>query len=482
MTTRASTLSFAFFSLMVCVAASPAAEDFSEALRREAAEYSARLRQAGEELNRARDRISLEKAPLLAELRATEDRLIALEHETSKLSTGQEEGGANKRRLLREIDELRRNNSYLAAQGQDGLKALHDGLMPGEDPLVAGRLQELERRMEEGASGPAGPVAMDAVDFLLDRTRRRLGGSMAAGRAMNTTDNQVLEGTFAFAGPEVFFKPAGGGPAGAVRVREGSRQPVYYPLAQWQASDATAFFEGKKSVMIADASGGKAMRLQQTSGTLLEHVDKGGKVAYAIILVGFVALFLILQKTYDVFRFAADTPARVEGLLRAVGKGARAEAETALGGLRPVTRELFAEGLKNLDAPRVILEDRLESLLLAYRLKLERRLPLLAVIATAAPLMGLLGTVVGMVRTFSLITVFGTGNAGKLSSGISEVLVATELGLAVAIPTLVIHGFLANRAHKHLSLQERHALEFVTAVEVARPVKGRAAEAEETGV
>ena len=98
----------------------------------------------------------------------------------------------------------------------------------------------------------------------------------------------------------------------------------------------------------------------------------------------------------------------------------------------------------------------------------ERRLPLLAVIATAAPLMGLLGTVVGMVKTFALITVFGTGNAGKLASGISQVLVATELGLIVAIPTLIAHGFLAQRIHRNLSLLERYALEFVTATDDAR--------------
>ena len=110
-------------------------------------------------------------------------------------------------------------------------------------------------------------------------------------------------------------------------------------------------------------------------------------------------------------------------------------------------------------------------MLLRQRLHFERRLPLLAVIATAAPLMGLLGTVVGMVKTFALITVFGTGNAGKLASGISEVLVATELGLVVAIPTLIAHGFLSQRIQKNLSLLERYALEFVTAAETARTAK-----------
>lgn len=457
------------------------AEDFNETLKREAADYTNRLRQAAEELNHTRDRIAREKAPMLAELRATEDRVIALEHETSRLSTGQEESGTEKRRLLHEISELRRNHAYLTTLAGDGLKTVGDSLAPGEDPFVGGRLQELQQQLDEAAGGAGGPVAMDAAMFLLERTRRVLGGNFAVGHAMNTVNNEMVAGTFAFAGPEVFFRPASGGSAGAVRVREGSRQPVYYPLAKWGATDAAAFFEGRTGLIIADASGGKAMRLEQNHGTVLDHVNKGGKVAYAIIVVGFVALLLILQKTYDVFRFAADSPARVAGVLKAVGTNARAKAQAALAGLRPVTRELFEVGMRNLDEPREILEERLESTLLAQRLQLERRLPLLAVIATAAPLMGLLGTVVGMVRTFSLITVFGTGNAGRLSSGISEVLVATELGLTVAIPTLVIHGFLANRAHKHLSLQEQHALEFVTAVEVSRSNKGRERTAEGVG-
>ena len=89
--------------------------------------------------------------------------------------------------------------------------------------------------------------------------------------------------------------------------------------------------------------------------------------------------------------------------------------------------------------------------------------------------MGLLGTVVGMVKTFALITVFGTGNAGKLASGISEVLVATELGLSVAIPTLVAHGFLSQRIHKNLATLERYALEFVTAAKSEKEEEKRSA-------
>jgi biopolymer transport protein ExbB len=257
-----------------------------------------------------------------------------------------------------------------------------------------------------------------------------------------------------------------------VRPREGSKYPVSYALASWREPDATAFFAGQPGLMAADASGGKALRLKETTGTVWEHIRKGGLVAFGIVGVGVLAALMILQKIRDLRQMAVDAPAKVEACLKLVAAGSPAEAEKAVNHLQRTTRELFLVGLRHAHQPANILEERLQAVLLEQRLYYERRLPLLAVIATAAPLMGLLGTVVGMVKTFALITVFGTGNAGKLSSGISEVLVATELGLAVAIPTLVAHGFLAHRIQRNLSTLERYALQFTTAVGTAKAALG----------
>jgi len=163
-----------------------------------------------------------------------------------------------------------------------------------------------------------------------------------------------------------------------------------------------------------------------------------------------------------------DTPSAIRDCLAKVASGQRLEAEKAVKALKPAVRELYTVGLQFTASPKEVLEEHLQSVLLRQRLHFERRLSLLSVIATAAPLMGLLGTVVGMVKTFALITVFGTGNAGKLASGISEVLIATELGLVVAIPTLIAHGFLAHRIQRNLSLLEKNALDFVTAAEASK--------------
>jgi biopolymer transport protein ExbB len=196
-----------------------------------------------------------------------------------------------------------------------------------------------------------------------------------------------------------------------------------------------------------------------------QHIQKGGVVSYAILGVGALALLMTLQKLRDLSQMAVSSPEEVEACLAALVAGKQGEAEHAVGRLAATTRELYEAGLRYLGRPKELLEEHLVAVLLRQRLHFERWLPLLAVIATAAPLMGLLGTVTGMVRTFALITVFGTGNAGKLASGISEVLVSTELGLMVAIPTLVAHGFLSYRIQKNLSLLERYAAEFVTAAQ-----------------
>jgi biopolymer transport protein ExbB len=88
-------------------------------------------------------------------------------------------------------------------------------------------------------------------------------------------------------------------------------------------------------------------------------------------------------------------------------------------------------------------------------------LPFVAICATSAPLLGLLGTVTGIMNTFSLMTVFGTGDPKTLSSGISEALITTEYGLIVAIPSLLLHAFLSRRARRVLDEMEQVAIAFL---------------------
>lgn len=443
------------------------AEPFDEVVARASLEYNDRLKKATDELNQTRERVATEKAPLLKQLRAAEDRILAAQIATTRLETAKENASEQRRVLLKDLDAVRKNTSYISTLSRDSLKAAFEALAPGEDQFAGERFEALHQRFEAAVSAGASTASVEAVEFLVGRTQQALGGYTAQGSSMMADTNQVLKGTFAFVGPETFFR-AENGKAGTVRPRSEAKYPITYPLAIWKTEESSAFFEGRVGAIPADVSGGKALRLQETQGTALEHISKGGVVAYAIVVVGLVALLMIIHKVRDVARMGVDTPESVQRFLQIVSQGEPAEARHALTQLKPMTKEVFSIGLQYREQPKIVLEEHLQAVLLRQRLHFERRLPLLAVIATAAPLMGLLGTVVGMVKTFALITVFGTGNAAKLSSGISEVLVATELGLTVAIPTLVAHGFLAHRIQKNLSLLERYALQFVTANDAAR--------------
>ena len=107
---------------------------------------------------------------------------------------------------------------------------------------------------------------------------------------------------------------------------------------------------------------------------------------------------------------------------------------------------------------REVLESILQEAVLHELPSLQRGLAVLAVMGAVAPLLGLLGTVTGMIETFRIITVFGTGDPKLMSGGISEALVTTELGLAVAIPIMLLHTLLSRRADHILGDMEKQAV------------------------
>lgn len=446
-----------------------AAESLDDAIRQATREYAQRLEKATGELNATRTKIAAEERPLTEATTALQDRIMALERELAQLEAGQARAGENLGRSQREQETLKRNLSYISGQSLDALKGLADSLLPGETLLLNDRLKELQNKFEDPTHPVETPVALEAAGLSLTRLTQAMGGYTAPGSSLAGDDNRVLKGTYLFLGPEAYFRSETGDVFGTLRPREGGGlYPVTYALPGWKKEQADLLIQGQLAVVLSDSSGGKALNLRETRGNLLKHIHKGGLVAYLIVGVGALSLVIIILKLVDVSQLKVDEPSRVRAVLALVAAGKNAEAAAAVQGLSTTTRELFSTGLQHTDKSKEALEEYLLAVIQQQRLHFERRLPLLTVIATASPLMGLLGTVMGMIKTFALITVFGTGNAAKLSSGISEVLVTTELGLAVAIPTLVIHGFLAHRIQKDLALLERYAFEFVAAAEAGR--------------
>jgi biopolymer transport protein ExbB len=120
--------------------------------------------------------------------------------------------------------------------------------------------------------------------------------------------------------------------------------------------------------------------------------------------------------------------------------------------------------VEHLGEPRELIEEIMYETVLTTRLKVNRLLPFIAICAASAPLLGLLGTVTGIINTFKIITEFGTGDVKNLSGGISEALITTKFGLIVAIPSLLLHAFLSRKARNVIGEMERAAVAFVNQV------------------
>ena len=144
-------------------------------------------------------------------------------------------------------------------------------------------------------------------------------------------------------------------------------------------------------------------------------------------------------------------------------KGLASAIALAKGGRGAVARVMKA-GLDKAGAPADIFEESLHEAALAELPGLERFLSTIAVLATVAPLLGLLGTVTGMISAFDTITAYGTSDPRLLSGGISEALVTTEIGLVIAIPVLLVHGFLSAKVDRITSDLEQASSRVIAAV------------------
>jgi len=192
-----------------------------------------------------------------------------------------------------------------------------------------------------------------------------------------------------------------------------------------------------------DPSRGQLLGLLVQSPSLTERIAQGKVVGYVIITLGIFGLIIALWRLFAL----SATGAKV----RSQAKNLNQLGNNPLGRVLKVQQE-------NPQADTEELELKLAEAILKETPKFNMMLPLLKIIAVVAPLLGLLGTVTGMIITFQAITLYGAGDPKLMAGGISTALVTTVLGLVVAIPTVFLHTVVASRA-KRLSqvLQEEAA-------------------------
>lgn len=207
------------------------------------------------------------------------------------------------------------------------------------------------------------------------------------------------------------------------RIAELVRQP---PYRFTETADELSYASGPDWVQFGiDPSRGTLIEALVKEPDMVERIHFGGIVGYIIIGVGALSLLLALEKILTLFLTRTKVKAQIKS--------------TTINTNNPLGRVLAVRE-KNKKMDPEALELKLAEAIIKERPKLERFIPLLKIIAVAAPLLGLLGTVIGMILTFQSITLFGTGDPKLMAGGISQALITTVLGLLVAIPTVFLHS------------------------------------------
>mgnify|MGYP001820222372 FL=1 len=194
---------------------------------------------------------------------------------------------------------------------------------------------------------------------------------------------------------------------------------------------------------------------------MLELVKAGGWLMLPILICSVLALAIIIQRFYTLRR------SRVlpDGALQAVYGQYKAGNLTSeyINSLREKSplEQVLAAALMNRNQPRAVMKEAIEEEGRQIVHGLEYFLGALATIAAITPLLGLLGTVLGMIVVFAAIVTAGVGNPGVLAGGISKALITTAAGLSIAIPALIFHEILSSRVDQLILDMEDKAVQMV---------------------
>jgi len=221
------------------------------------------------------------------------------------------------------------------------------------------------------------------------------------------------------------------------------------------------YFEGKSEMAPLDIASGESLVGIGDHTGIVEEFKQGGNIMWPILVVGLVVIAFTTYKLIYLKRVHGDTDALMGTVNDLASKGDWQGVDSFLqkhqGHNWPVLN-VIREGIRARREDRETLESVLQESILREMPRLERGVSVMAVLGAIAPLLGLLGTVTGMIATFKVITLYGTGDPKLMSSGISEALVATKWGLCVAVPTMLIHTLLARRVHGVVSDMEEKAV------------------------
>ncbi len=203
---------------------------------------------------------------------------------------------------------------------------------------------------------------------------------------------------------------------------------------------------------------------------MFELVKAGGWLMYPILACSVIAMGIIIERFWAL-RASKVAPRKLLAQVWVWIQNTELDKDK-LKALKQQSMlgSVFAAGLNNSSKGREVMKESLEEQASHVAHEMERYLNTLGTVASITPLLGLLGTVIGMIKVFNDIMLQGTGNANVLAGGISEALITTAAGLTVAIPAMIFYRYFTRKIDEHLVFMEQESIKLVEVLQGNRKV------------
>ena len=407
-----------------------------------------KLESALDELAAKQEAVAKEKIPMAQQLNRLETDVGNLRSELKRLERLRDSRDLNLSALENEIEARRDEIDYaknLLVEFINNQTASSDA---SERQLYEGAFLEILNSTttvedDEQAAAEAIQSLVEGVDLGLTRLNTLVGGHTFEGKAV-LPDGSFEEGNFILFGPVTYFASTAANMAG-LTVQGDSGEPTLIELSNSFGGMPQAILAGGGTLPL-DPTLGKALALETTKDTLLEHIQKGGFWIYPILTIAVISLIIGIFKLFELSNIKRIPKDKFVTILSSIQEGKHDAALKEARSLNGDGQELVTKAIQNIGHGRDLIEQSMEEVLMKMQPKVERLISIVWITAATAPLLGLLGTVTGIITTFKLLTIFGSGDPKALGGGISEALITTEFGLIVAIPSLILHAFLHRKA------------------------------------
>jgi biopolymer transport protein ExbB len=434
----------------------------AQTLDQAAASARADLEKALQELAAVREQVRTERLPLARELNRLEDEVIAKRREAERLQRQRDLRTVDLNALRNEVKQREDEVNYLSNLLSEYGRAFESRIHISEKQIYGPRIREAQLAVENVNLSRAEKfqAQIGLLRTAIERLKNVTGGQAFEGNAL-VGAGVLKKGRFAQIGPVVVFASTESEDTGLAEMRPNTDEPFIIDIGRQFAAPIRELALNARGLMPFDPTLGDAIKIALTRETLWEHIKTGGPVMVPILGLAFAALMVAIFKFIELNSVKIATPADLRKVLEHVNSGNTDDALKHASSIKGPFGELLTAAVKHSDDNKELIEEVLYERMLHTQPKLEKMLPFIALTAGSAPLLGLLGTVTGMINTFKLITVFGTGDARSLSSGISEALTTTEFGLYVAIPSLLLHAVLNRKAKSIIGQMEQMSVGFI---------------------